>query len=108
MKLLVDTHLLLWSTVESEHLSLRARNSLEDLANELFFSSASIWEIVLKAARPKNNLRAEARVVRDRLLSIGYHELTVTSEHAISAAALPPIHQDPFDRLLLAQAILKA
>lgn len=71
MRFLVDTRLLLWSSVEPERLSLRARSALENLANELFFSSASIWEIFLKAARPKNNLRAEARVVRDRLLSIG-------------------------------------
>lgn len=105
MKILVDTHLLLWSTVEPDRLPESARLLLEDLSNELDFSSASIWEIAIKAAKPRSNITADARAVRDRLIEIGYRELPITSEHTIAAAAFPTIHKDPFDRLLLSEAV---
>ena len=77
---------------------------LLDPHNTLVFSAASLWEITIKNGLGREDLRVEPRVLRRALLDNGYHELPITSEHAVSVEGLPPLHRDPFDRLLVAQA----
>ena len=105
MKLLLDTQLLLWAAGQPERLSAAARRLLNNPRNELFFSAASLWEIAIKHTLGRDDFRAEPRVLRRGLLDNGYAELPVTSEHAENIDALPALHKDPFDRLLLAQAL---
>jgi len=107
VKLLIDTQLLLWAAGQPERLSARAKRELNDPGNELLFSAASIWEITIKTSLGRDDFRVEPRVLRRALLDNGYVELPVTSEHAVSVDTLPPIHKDPFDRLLLAQALVE-
>ena len=104
MKLLLDTHILLWAAGGSPHLSAAARNLIEDVENDLIFSAASIWEVVIKHMLRRPDFRADPDDLRSRSLANGYVELSVASGHALAVAALPPIHKDPFDRLLVAQA----
>ena len=107
MKLLLDTQLLLWAAGQPEKLSSRARRQINDPDNELLFSAASLWEITIKSSLGREDFRAEPRVLRRGLLDNGYGELPITSEHAVNVDALPPLHKDPFDRLLLAQALVE-
>ncbi|MFZ2492288.1 MAG: type II toxin-antitoxin system VapC family toxin [Thermoanaerobaculia bacterium] len=107
MKLLLDTQLLLWAAGQPERLSARARRLLSDRENELLFSAASIWEITIKTSLGRADFRVEPRVLRRALLDNGYVELPITSEHAVSVDTLAPLHKDPFDRLLLAQALVE-
>ncbi len=107
MKLLLDTHLLLWAAGSPERLSPVARPLLEDPSNELFFSAASLWEIAIKRGLGRADFQVEARVLRRGLLDNGYQELAITAEHAVSIDSLPPIHKDPFDRILVAQATVE-
>jgi PIN domain nuclease of toxin-antitoxin system len=107
MKLLLDTHLLLWAAGSPGQLSATARGLLEDPRNELLFSAASLWEIGIKHSLGRTDFQVNARVLRRGLLDNGYQELAITSEHAVSIDSLPPIHKDPFDRILVAQAIVE-
>lgn len=104
MKLLLDTHLLLWAAADSARLPSKARALIEDLDNSLVFSAASIWEVAIKCSLARDDFQVEPRLLRRGLLDNGYCELTVSSEHAVAIDLLPPIHKDPFDRILLAQA----
>ena len=104
MKLLLDTHLLLWSAGKTERLSTEARALIEALDNELFFSSASLWEVVIKRGLGRDDFKVDARLLRRGLLDNGYSELPIGSEHVVAIDNLPPIHKDPFDRILVAQA----
>ena len=105
MKLLLDTQLLIWVAGLSHRLSAMALGLLNDPRNEPLFSAASIWEIAIKTGRGFDHFRLDPNVLRRRLVDNGYAELPVTSQHALHVVGLPPIHKDPFDRLLLAQAI---
>ena len=105
MRLLPDTHLLLWSASGDSRLSAEAVQLLSDYENEVYFSTVSIWEVAIKYARGRPEFVSDPRMFRDGLLSHGYRELAVSSEHAIGVASLPTIHRDPFDRLLVAQAL---
>ena len=105
MKLLLDTQLLLWAAGEPERLSTPARKLIGDPANQVLFSAASLWEIAIKATLGREDFRVEPRLLRRGLLDNGYEELPVTSQHAVGIDGLPPLHKDPFDRLLLAQAL---
>jgi PIN domain nuclease of toxin-antitoxin system len=107
MRLLLDTHLLLWTTSVSSKLSTTARQLIDDAGNELFFSSASIWEATLKMAARRGDFDIDARLLRRTLLNSDYTELPVTGEHAVAVADLPPLHKDPFDRLLIAQCMVE-
>ena len=107
MKLLLDTHLLLRAAQGIEHLPSDARMLMSEPENELFFSVASLWEIVIKCGLGREDFKVDARVLRRSLLDNGYNELPILSEHAVAIGALPPIHKDPFDRLLVAQAIVE-
>ncbi|MEE4462829.1 type II toxin-antitoxin system VapC family toxin [Azotobacter chroococcum] len=107
MKLLLDTHLLLWAAGSPERLSATTRALLEAPENELFFSAASLWEIAIKRGLGRNDFQVDARVLRRGLLDNGYNELPITSEHSVAIDTLPPIHKDPFDRILVAQAMVE-
>ena len=105
MKLLLDTQILLWAAGQPDRLSAAARKLLNNPRNELLFSAASLWEIAIKSSLGRKDFSVEPRLLRRGLLDNGYTELPVTSEHAVGIDALPPVHKDPFDRLLLAQAL---
>jgi PIN domain nuclease of toxin-antitoxin system len=105
VKLLLDTQLLLWAVSLPHRLSGAALQLLNDPANEPLFSAASLWEIAIKNALGRDDFRVDPRLLRRGLLDNGYTELPVTSQHAVNIDGLPPLHKDPFDRLLLAQAL---
>lgn len=107
MRFLLDTQILLWAAGQRERLSSAARRYINNPDNELLFSAASLWEITIKSALGREDFRVEPRVLRGALLHNGYVELTITSEHAVNVDTLPPIHKDPFDRLLLSQALVE-
>ncbi len=104
MKLLLDTHILLWAAGRPEKLSRKARRLLDDPDNALIFSAVSLWEIVIKQGLGRDDFDVNARQLRRGLLDNEYGELAVTSAHALAIDDLPPLHKDPFDRMLLAQS----
>ena len=105
MKFLLDTQILLQAAGEPGQLSAAARKLLDDPRNDLLFSAASLWEIAIKSTLGRADFRVEPRVLRRGLLDNGYLELSITSQHAVGIDSLPLFHKDPFDRLLLGQAI---
>jgi PIN domain nuclease of toxin-antitoxin system len=107
MKLLLDTHILLWAAGTPDRLSTEAQALLNDPENELYFSAASLWEIAIKNSLGRDDFKVNARVLRRGLLDNGYLELPIGSDHAVAIDSLPMIHKDPFDRILLAQAIVE-
>jgi PIN domain nuclease of toxin-antitoxin system len=107
VKLLLDTHLLLWAASEPERLSKAARALIEDAENELLFSSASLWEVTIKSSLEREDFQIDPRLLRRALLDNGYGELPITSEHAVNTDRLPLTHKDPFDRILVAQATVE-
>ena len=104
MKLLFDTHLLLWAAGMPDRQPQAARALLEDPENEIYFSVASIWEIATKCGRDRTDFRVDPRALRQGLLTAGYRELPIAGAHVLAVETLPPIHKDPFDRVLVAQA----
>ncbi len=104
MRLLVDTHLLLWASGQPERLSPLARALLSDPAHELTYSSASLWEINIKLGLGRSDFHVDPRLLRRGLLANGYREVAVTGEHTLELEVLPLHHRDPFDRMLLCQA----
>lgn len=107
MKLLLDTHLLLWAAGEPRRLSKAARALIDDPENELLFSAASLWEVAIKRSLGRKDFTVDARLLRRGLLDNGYGELPILSEHVVATESLPPIHKDPFDRVLVAQAVIE-
>ncbi|NKI69229.1 PIN domain-containing protein [Collimonas pratensis] len=107
MKLLLDTHLLLWAAGTPDRLSAPALALIGSQENELFFSAASLWEIAIKRGLGRSDFQVDARLLRRGLLDNGYSELVIDSEHAVAIDSLPPIHKDPFDRILVAQATVE-
>jgi len=101
---LLDTHLLLWAASEPQRLSAKARALLLDPSNQLVFSSASLWEITSKNGLERSDFNVDPRRLWRMLLVNGYREISVTSEHTVAVNDLPPLHRDPFDRILVAQA----
>lgn len=104
MKLLLDTHIVLWAAGQPEKLSDSARTLLTTPENLLFFSVASLWEIVIKRGLGREDFKVNPRRLRKMLITHGYSEVDVSAEHVFAVEALPLLHRDPFDRLLLAQA----
>lgn len=102
--ILADTHLLIWAASNSPRLSASAHALIMQANTGRWFSAASIWEIAIKRAKRRSDFRVDPRMLRSGLLSNGWQELVVSGEHAAAVLDLPPIHKDPFDRLLLAQA----
>ena len=102
MRLLLDTHILVWAAAGT--LPPRAEKFILDVNNSLFFSPVSIWEITIKVGLNRPDFNVDAKLLRDGLLRNQYQELYVTGIHALAVGGLPPLHKDPFDRLLVAQA----
>jgi len=102
--LLVDTHLLLWAAGEPQRLSKKARRLLDDPDSQLWFSAVSLWEVAIKHGLGREDFRVDPRRLRRGLIDNGWRELTISSEHAVATLDLPPLHKDPFDRMLVAQA----
>jgi PIN domain nuclease of toxin-antitoxin system len=107
MKFLLDTHLLLWAAGKPTRLSATARKLIDAPANELLFSAASVWEVAIKRGLGRSDFQADPRLLRRGLLDNGYIELPILSDHVVAIENLPPIHKDPFDRLLVAQATVE-
>ena len=107
MKLLLDTHLLLWAAGEPQRLSKQARTLIDNLNNELLFSAASLWEVAIKRGLGRDDFKVDARLLRRGLLDNGYTELPIISDHVVATESLPLIHKDPFDRILVAQATVE-
>ena len=104
MSLLLDTHVLLWAAGVPERLPAAARAMIEDPGTELIFSTASIWEVVIKNGLGRADFSVDPHLLRRGLLENGYTELAVAGVHVLAVDLLPPIHKDPFDRILIAQA----
>jgi PIN domain nuclease of toxin-antitoxin system len=100
VRLLLDTHLLLWALGAPSKLSTATRKQIQ--AAEVFVSAASIWEISIK--RSLGKLEADPREIVAAIAPAGFALLSVTGEHAARIVELPPLHRDPFDRMLVAQA----
>ncbi len=105
MKLLIDTHVLLWWFMRSDRLKKKIRETLADPANDVFVSAAATWEIAIKTAIDRLTLPGDpGQYLSDRIRRAGIAELPITPAHTYGVFALPPHHADPFDRLLIAQA----
>ncbi len=104
MRLLLDTQIVLWALTGSPRLGAKAHELIADPANEVFVSTASIWEIAIKHALGRGDMPVSGVRAAELCALAGYRELPVTWQHAASVDALPPRHADPFDRILIAQA----
>ena len=107
MRLLLDTHLLLWAAASSHRLPAATRLLIEDPQNEAYYSVASLWEIAIKTTLGREDFQVDLSLLCSTLPAMGLRELAVRSEHAVGVTELPPIHRDPFDRLLVAQSIVE-
>jgi PIN domain nuclease of toxin-antitoxin system len=107
LNLLLDTHIVL-RAARGVDLGAGLRRLLEDPANRLVFSAASIWEIAIKSGLGRPDFDVPSGVFRRGLLEAGYEELPVTGAHAAALQGLPALHRDPFDRILVAQALVES
>ena len=107
MKLLLDTHLLLWAAGAPDRLSAEARSLIDNQENEVLFSAASLWEVAIKRGLGRHDFKVDARLLRRGLLDNGYSELPIVSDHVVAIESLPTLHKDPFDRVLVAQATVE-
>lgn len=107
MKILLDTHLLLWAVGFPELLSAPAMKLMRDPKNDLLFSVSSIWEVAIKHGRGRIDFKVPPGLLRRILLDSGYEELPILGQHTVALSSLPPIHKDPFDRILIAQAMVE-
>lgn len=112
MKLLLDTHVLMWTAwlgepEPSRSISPELLGLICDEANEIFFSPINVWEIAIKSSLGRAAFMMDVHVFRKGLLEARYTEVPITAEHAAAVAQLPPIHKDPFDRMLIAQAMVE-
>ncbi len=105
MRLLLDTHLLLWALAEPARLGPELRELIEDPENEVLFSAASIWEVAINAELGRIDCAVRPDEIARAAVAAGLAELPILAEVAARVADLPPHHRDPFDRLLVAQAI---
>jgi PIN domain nuclease of toxin-antitoxin system len=107
MKYLFDTRVALWTLFDDPHLSRAAREILDDTGNKFLFSVCSIWEIAIKRGLRVAAFQHDPREIRQYLLRNGCEELTIQGRHAVEVDRLPHIHKDPFDRILIAQAMVE-
>ncbi len=107
MRLLLDTHLVLWAALWPDRLSVAARVLIDDPENLPMFSVVSIWEVAIKKALKRQDFTVEPALLRRNLLDNGYSEIAIVGAHVVTVAALPPIHKDPVDRMLVAQAMVE-
>jgi PIN domain nuclease of toxin-antitoxin system len=105
VRLLLDTHAFLWAAADPDQLRANARTAIEDGTNEVSVSAAVAWEISIKVALGKLTVPADLAVwLPARVRSLGFQALDISAAHAIAVGALPDIHRDPFDRIMIAQA----
>jgi len=105
MRLLLDTQVLLWAVAASRRLPKDARRVIEDPENEVFYSAASLWEIAIKSGLRRRDFRIDLEAFEAALPRTGLTELPVRARHAVALSRLPSVHRDPFDRMLVAQAV---
>ena len=105
MNLLLDTHILLWAANGS--LPEKAEEIISNLDNRLFFSSSAIWEVSIKNELGRADFKVDPLSLYQGLIASGYEELPVTGRHTLVLSSLPQIHKDPFDRIMLAQALVE-
>lgn len=105
MRILLDTHLLLWAMAASRKLPRNVKSQLLDSHNDIYYSAASLWEIAIKRGLQRADFRIDIEALMEALPASGFLELPITAAHAAGVARLPPIHKDPFDRLLVAQSM---
>jgi len=105
MKLLLDSHILVWMAAMTARLPEEARLLIEEPANNIFFSSVSIWELTVKHTIDKDDIPVHPSVLYRALIENDLKEIQVTGMHGLGVGSLPMIHKDPFDRLLVAQCI---
>lgn len=105
MRFLLDTHIVLWSALEPWKLTKRAETLLANPANEFAFSVVNLWEIAIKLTSKRPNLVVDPHKLRRELIALEFDEFQVTADHTLATMALPLLHSDPFDRLLIAQAM---
>ncbi len=105
MRLLLDTHVLLWSLADPRRLPESARDAIETGDNEILFSAASIWEVAIKSQLLRAEFGVDAATIIDAARETRFTELPISAQHAAAIATLPPHHKDPFDRLLIGQAL---
>jgi len=109
MNVLIDTHTFLWWNSEDAQLSLRARGIIADGRNEVFLSAASVWEIVIKTAKGRLVLpEPPSQYISRRMNLFRFRPLPIQISHAAHVYELPPYHNDPFDRILIAQSRLES
>jgi PIN domain nuclease of toxin-antitoxin system len=104
VNLLLDTHILLWAAAEPARLSSEATTLISNNDNCLYFSAASIWEVVIKNGLGRSDFYVDPHLLRRGLEDNGYLELPISSRHTLAVSHLPDLHKDPFDRILVAQA----
>ena len=104
MNLLLDTHVLLWALLAPARLSQPTRQLIEDGSHSVYFSAVSIWEIAIKSSTGRSDVPPPPTAVLAGAIQAGFLQLPVSAHHAAAVIDLPPIHRDPFDRLLVAQA----
>jgi len=105
VRLLLDTHIALWAITDNPKLSTRARKLVLAPENEIYVSAASVWEIAIKHALGRHTIPISGEEARCYFAEAGYISLPITDQHAAATVTLPPLHADPFDRLLVAQAL---
>jgi PIN domain nuclease of toxin-antitoxin system len=105
LRLLLDTHVLLWALIEPKRLNAEFQTLLEDPDNEVLFSAASVWEMSIKAALGRADFQVAPATIVEAAQATGFIELPVRAAAALKVAGLPHHHRDPFDRLLVAQAM---
>lgn len=105
MKILLDTHVLLWVLGAPTRLTPEVLDAIEDPRNEVLFSAASIWEIAIKAAQGRPDFTNDPALIAGEARTVGFDELAVHARHTFALKSMPLHHRDPFDRLLLAQAL---
>ncbi|MDG4551359.1 MAG: type II toxin-antitoxin system VapC family toxin [Candidatus Contendobacter sp.] len=104
MCLLLDTHVLLWAVGMSARLPVTVRQLLESPGNEIYYSAANLWEIAIKSGLGRTDFQVDPERLLEALPAMDFAELPITARHAATVARLPPLHKDPFDRLLVAQS----
>ena len=106
MRLLLDTHAFLWWVTDDRRLTAAARGLIGDGANEVFFSVASVWEIVVKSSLGRISLEGDwDAVIAELVEANAFQVLPIHLRHALTVGGLPDLHRDPFDRMLVAQAV---
>ena len=107
MSLVLDTCALIWWSLDPDQLSLPAQKACEQIEKDKngLVASISIWEIAIKSSLGREDFKADSRLIRRGLIDNGYQEIAISSEHAAGVQALPLVHKDPFDRLLIAQSL---